>query len=65
MPVLTVRRHDKPDLTADMVRPEGDKIAVESRNGTVTVPIADVRAIIAGEPANNDEPATDEGVILA
>lgn len=64
MPVLTVRRHDAPDLTADTIMPEGGRLVVTTRTSTTYVDLEDVRAIVAGEPASGDEPATDEGEVL-
>jgi len=65
MPVLTVRRENGEDLTADTVLPRGDRLVVDSRDATTYVPLEDVRAIVAGEPADPEQPATDEGVVLA
>lgn len=64
MPVLTVRRHDAPPITADTVKPAGDRLEVFTTDGVVYLALEDVRSIIAGEPASGDEPATDEGTVL-
>lgn len=63
-PELTVRRDDAPDLTGDTVRFDGDELVVLGRAETVRVKRDDVRSIIAGRPADPDDPATDEGVVL-